>query len=91
MDQRHKVGSKEYIQISGFDRETTNKIAKTVELRVVSRVQETTKMVDLGNNSDPGTSFMFFDDSSNSFNSSVSEEVYLPPTNLLSGTCLYNV
>ena len=88
MDQRHKVGSKEYIQISGLDREATNKIAKTMERRAVSRVQETTKMVDLGNNPDPGTNFMFFNNLINSCNSSVSEEVYLPPTNLLLGTCL---
>ena len=59
--------------------------------RAISRVQETTKVVDLGNDSDPSTSFMFFDESTDSCNSSVSDEVYLPPTNLLSGVCLYNV
>ena len=85
------MGSKGNIQKSGLDRETINKIAKTMERRAISRVQETTKVEDLGNDYDPGTSFMFFDNSSDSCNSSVSEEVYLPPTNLLSGMCLYNV
>ena len=80
MDQRHKVGSKGNIQISGLDRETTNKIAKTMERRAISRVQETAKVVDLGNDSNPDTSFMFSDDSTDGCNSSVSEEVYLPPT-----------
>ena len=76
MDQQHKVGSKENIQISELDCERTNKIAKTMERRAIFKVQETTKVVDLGNNSDPGTSFMLFDDSTDSCNS-VSEEVYL--------------
>ena len=91
MNQRHKVGSKGNIQVSGLDRETINKIAKTIERSAISRVQETTKVVDLGNDSDPGTSFMFSDDLTDSCNSSVSEEVYLPPSNLLSGMCLCNV
>ena len=62
-----------------------------MERRAISRVQQTTKVVDLENDSDPDTNFMFFDNSTDICNSSVSEEVYLPPTNLLSGICLYDV
>ena len=91
MDQRHKVGSKGNMQISGLDRQTTSKIAKTIERRATSRAHETVILSDLGNDLDPGTSFKFSDDSTDSCNSSVSGEVYLPPTTLISGMCPHNV
>ena len=92
LDQRQKINTKKHMQISGLDPQGNNKIAKTLERRILSYAQETFMEVDSHSDSNSDSIIVFSDNSTKSNDSSIYDELYLPSNVLLSAMLpLYKV
>ena len=80
----------QHLQILGLDRKATTKIAKTLKRRVLSYAQETFMKVDLHSDSDPDSTIVFFDNSTKSNDSAISDAPNLPLNVLLLGMLLWH-